>query len=86
MQGVIVFKLANVGSKSESLASYLYVGEGKFERVRLLGANPFAKNELFNYDGKRVTCEGEYNDDDVFMITKIALAEPVCETEKTEET
>ena len=81
MEGVIIFKLDNVGSKSEMLAPYLYLGEGKFERVQMLGVNPFFKNPLFDYDGKRVSVEGEYNDDDVFMITSVKPLPECCDSD-----
>lgn len=71
IEGVIIFKLANVGSKSETLASYLYMGEGKFERVKMLGENPFTKSKLHDYDGQRVKLIGSYNDDGVFMVEGI---------------
>jgi hypothetical protein len=71
MEGVLVFKQANVGSKSEMLAPYLYVGEGKFERVKMLGENPFMPSTLNEYDGLRVKVSGEYNDDGVLMIETV---------------
>lgn len=73
-EGVIIFKTANVGSKSEMLAPYLYTGEGKFERVKMLGENPFMRTSLYDYDGMRVKLNGEYNDDGVFMIESVEKA------------
>ena len=74
LEGVIIFKQANVGSKSETLAPYLYMGEGKFERVKMLGENPFMRSKLYDFDGLRVKLDGAYNDDGVFMIESVTLA------------
>ena len=71
IEGVIIFKQANVGSKSETLAPYLYMGAGKFERVKMLGENPFVKSKLHDFDGKHVCLTGSYNDDGVFMVEGI---------------
>lgn len=74
LEGVVIFKMANIGSKSEMLASYLYMGEGKFERVKMLGENPFMPSKLKEFDGLRVKAYGEYNDDEVYMIERLERA------------
>ena len=75
LEGIIIFKQANVGSKSEMLAPYLYKGNGEFERIKMLGENPFMRSSLYDYDGVRVTLTGEYNDDGVFMIESVQAVE-----------
>ena len=71
IEGVIIFKQANVGSKSETLAPYLYTGNGKFECIKMLGENPFIKSKLNDYDGVKVKLMGEYNDDGVLMVESV---------------
>ena len=71
MKGIVIFKEANKNSKSEGVFPYLYVGEGKFVKIRLQNANPFENNELSKYDSKSVVVEGEYNDNDTFIVSYI---------------
>ena len=71
MKGIVIFKEANKNSKSEGVFPYLYVGEGKFVKIRLQNANPFENDELTKYDSKFVVVEGEYNDNNTFIVSYI---------------
>ena len=71
LQGTVVFRMANLGSKSELGSPYLSVEDGKLVKIRVVGQNPFENTLLKEYEGKYVEVEGEYNDTRTFMITEI---------------
>ena len=71
MIGTICFMFRNEGSKSEGMNPFLYAGEGEFIPVRMMDENPFENNTLRSFDGKKVFIDGEYNDNEIFMIGEI---------------
>jgi len=59
LTGTIVYLNDSVGSKSESVAPFLYRGRGADPlSVYFIGDNPFENNRLAEYDGRRVELSG----------------------------
>lgn len=73
MEGIIVFRLTNIGSKSEGILPFLYSGMGVFIRVWKNGDDSLNGKELQEFDGKRVTVEGKENEYGIFCIDKIQV-------------
>lgn len=73
LQGIIVYKLTNIGTKSEGLKPFLYSGNGNFHCIWIKGDYSLNGQMLTEYDGKAVALEGEMNEKKVFCITKITL-------------
>lgn len=73
LQGIIIFKLTNIGTKSEGIRPFLYSGNGSFQRVWIKGDYSLNGRMLAEYDGKTVSLEGELNEYDIFCITQITV-------------
>ena len=71
MDGIVVFNLANVGSKSEGLRPFLYQGKGNFQPIWLMDDFSLGGIELIPFDGKKVSVEGEIDENDIFLIKSI---------------
>ena len=71
LRGIVIFKLSNVGSHSEGVFPYLYIGKGEFVKIYMIDDNPFENNFLQEYDSKKVILEGEFNEYNTFVIEKI---------------
>lgn len=71
LNGTIVFKLTNIGSKSEGLRPFLYLGNGVFEQVWLVDDVSLDGSELRLYDTKKVSVTGEYTQQNIFLIQSI---------------
>lgn len=71
IEGIIVFKQSNVGSKSQGTFPYLSTEQGELIKVRMLNENPFEHNTLQKYEGKSVALEGEFNDNGTFLVTEL---------------
>lgn len=91
LEGLIIFKLINVGSKSEGLRPFLYGGKGKFLEVTKADDYTLGCDSLLPFDGKRVTIDGELDENvDIFVINTISevvenrTEEPVEATEEAE--
>ena len=71
-EGIIVFKKINVGSKSEGLRPFLYLGKGSFLEVWKKDDNSLYGTALMPFDGKSVVVKGE-NDEfsGIFVINEI---------------
>lgn len=70
--GTIIFQFANIGSKSEGLRPFLYEGKGSFLKVWKDGDCSLMGEDLMPYDGKRVSIEGEIDEDyGIFLIENI---------------
>lgn len=72
LEGIVVFKLANVGSKSEGIRPFLYCGEGAFVEIWKDGDLSLDGAALREYDGKRVSLCGAYNEYEVYIIKIIS--------------
>ena len=72
MKGIMIFKQAKMGSKSEGIYPYLYMGKAEFTKVYFKGDNPFENATLWKYDGKKVVLEGELNENKLFVATAVS--------------
>jgi len=73
-RGTLVFLKANVGSKSERIAPYLYAG--KDEPLLPLfkeGDNPFENKTLVPFDGAHVEVVGNAERGNDFIVSKIEI-------------
>lgn len=79
LQGTVIFKLMNEGSKSEGNFPFLKIDDESIIAIYLENSNPFENNNLKEFEGKEITAEGtmKYG---VFHISKIAP----CSDEKIE--
>ena len=74
MRGTVIFKKANVGSKSESFAPYLYCGRGvPMQRLLMKDDNPFENSGFDAYDGLPVELTGKILPSGTFLVETIAL-------------
>ena len=71
IKGIVVFKLVNVGSKSEGLRPFLYQGNGSFQSIWLTDDFSLEGTDLKPYDGKEVTVEGELEEHGIFLIKSL---------------
>ena len=71
IQGKIIFREANVGSKSAGVYPYLELETGELVKIRMLNANPFEENALNEYENKMVELQGEFNDNQTFLVTDV---------------
>ena len=76
-QGTIVFMHTNIGSKSEGIMPFLYVGKGKFLEIWMSKDESLSGDMLVPYDGQQITAHGEINEYDIFLIEAIETAQPV---------
>lgn len=83
IRGTVIFKLTNVGSKSESEQPFLRLPENIDFRIMVKGDNPFMHDILRPYENKEVEIEGKFNERKIFMITDIKElnAEPDSEAQ-----
>ena len=84
MKGIIIFMQAKVGSKSEGVYPYLYVGNAELIKVYFEGDNPFENETLWRYDGEKVVLEGALKENNVFVITEISKDKDVADAEPKE--
>lgn len=78
MKGVVVFMTSEKGSKSEGVYPYLYTGNGEFVRIYKEGDNPFENRTFKKYDGQRVELEGEFNENEWYVVSGISRSQS-CE-------
>lgn len=71
IKGTVIFKLTNVGTKSQSEQPFLRVQEGVEFRIMVKGDNPFMHDLLRPYENKEVDIDGKFNERKVFIITNI---------------
>lgn len=71
IKGTVIFKEANIGSKSRGEYPYLLLETGDSVRITLLGDNPFENTQLREYDSKNVILEGELNENGKFIAERI---------------
>ena len=71
MEGIVVFRLVNVGSKSEGLRPFLYQGNGNFQPIWLESDSSLEGNDLKPFDGKEISADGEVEEHGVFLINNI---------------
>lgn len=79
LQGIVIFKLINAGSKSEGNFPFIKIDDESIIAIYLENSNPFENNNLKEFEGKEITAEGTMKDG-VFHISKIAP----CSDEKIE--
>ncbi|SHK66640.1 hypothetical protein [Fibrobacter sp. UWB12] len=70
LQGTVIFRQNDCGSKSERVKPFLYCNKDMIVPLFKKGDNPFENNILQEYDGKQVEIIGEVRND-VFEITNI---------------
>ena len=75
IEGIIVFQLTNIGSKSEGLRPFLYTGNAQYMQVWKDGDISFIGSDLLPFDSKRVVVGGEMNEYDIFCISSINIKE-----------
>lgn len=71
LEGIIIFKLSNIGSHNENINPFIYLGKGKFVKIYFPNDNPFYNESLKPYDGKVVSLSGDYDEYEGFVIDKI---------------
>ena len=82
LQGIVIFKLMNAGSKSEGNFPFLKLSDNTIPPldrgispttipIYLENSNPFENNTLKELEGKEITAEG-FMKEYIFHITKIA--------------
>ena len=89
LKGTIVFRLTNVGTKSEGKFPFLECEGGELIRVWKAGDISFEGSDFMPYDGMSVILSGEYNENGIFVAdsvsTNIPDAEPAqCDVEETD--
>lgn len=72
LQGKIVMRSANEQSKSAGVFPYLELDNGELVKIRKVKDNPFENDNLKQYQDKFVVLQGEYNENNTFMVTEIA--------------
>ena len=77
LEGTIVFRLSNVGSKSEGVYPYIESENEIYTKIRLKGENPFENAVLKEHEGKKVSIEGSYNDNKTFIGERMICGEEV---------
>ena len=76
IRGTVIFKLTNVGSKSESEQPFLSLQEGVEFRIMAKGDNPFMHDLLRPYENKEVEIDGKFNERKIFIVTDIKEITP----------
>jgi len=76
LKGTVVFRLSNVGTKSEGMRPLLYVGGGSFIRIWKTNDISFEGNELKQYDGKYVELQGDFDENQVFLAETVEVLYP----------
>ena len=71
LEGLVVYKQTNVGSKSEKMTPFIYKGMGEYLKIWKSGDLSWNGEALERYDGKRVIAQGTMNEYDVFLIEEI---------------
>jgi len=71
IEGTIIFKLANVGSKSEGVYPYLVSDSGEIFKIWKKGDISIDATALQPYDGKKVILTGEMSENDIFLINSV---------------
>ena len=71
MEGIVVFRLTGMGTRSEGIRPFLYLGNAIFQKIWLQGDTSFNGIALMTYDSKHVVVEGETNEYDIFTIKTI---------------
>ena len=76
LKGVVVFLRVNEGSKSESVAPFLYQGkDARPVPLFLRGDNPFENGGLSAYDGMCVEVAGATGRGDVFEVEDVSVSQ-----------
>lgn len=70
LTGIVIFKTADKGSKSESEQPFLKTDDGEEIRLYYKNSNPFENNLLFSHKEKRVIVTGKMHDS-IFVVDKI---------------
>ena len=93
IKGMVIFQMANKGSKSEGMYPFLRLEDGTLVKIAYKGDNPFENTTLKGYELKCVALEGELNENGKFIATEIreilasdeATVSPIDEVAETEE-
>ena len=73
---------SDIGSKSESLQPYLYVGGGDMIRLFKAGDNPFENETMKPFDAMKVSIVGECDENGVLWVDTIAMDKETDEADK----
>lgn len=74
VRGVVIYKKTNAGTKSESVAPFLYRGrDAAMLRLLLKDDNPFENSGLDAYDGLSVELTGKMSPSGTFIVEAIAV-------------
>ena len=77
IRGIVCFMLANVGSKSEGMRPFLYLGNGEYKQVWMDGDESMNGEALLEFDSKTVLAQGEEDSNGIFCIRDIKLPSDV---------
>ena len=73
-EGIVIFHLSGIGSRSEHVRPFLYLGNANFQKIWKKGDSSFTGTSLIKYDGKRVIVTGEVDEYDILVIETIEEA------------
>ncbi|MBE6589250.1 MAG: hypothetical protein E7643_03650 [Ruminococcaceae bacterium] len=73
LKGIVVYMLTGVGSQSEGVYPFLYVGNNVYKRIWLEEDGSLMGNALLPYDGKTVELVGDYDVYGIFCIREIKV-------------
>ncbi len=62
LSGIVIFKNANAGSKSESLQPFLKTEKGEEIHLYKMNSNPFENNDFHTCEGKTIEATGVIKD------------------------
>ena len=68
INGIVVFKLVNIGSKSEGMRPFLYQGNGIFQPIWMPNDFSLEGNDLKPFDKKEVSIDGIIEEHGIFLI------------------
>ena len=75
MEGIVIFHLSGIGSRSEHVRPFLYLGNANFQKIWKKGDSSFTGTSLIKYDGERVIITGEVDEEyDTLIIETIEEA------------
>lgn len=81
MKGTVVFRPSNVGSKSQGVFPFLYLGNANFVRIWKTDDISFEGNLLKPFDGKYVELQGAFDEHEVFLAETVKILYPIEDTQ-----
>ena len=71
LEGTIVYKVDDIGSKSEGVKPFLYINKSSWVKLYREGDNPFENKGFDEYDGMAVVVKGNTGKNGVFVVDDI---------------